>query len=235
MLGSAAFWEECRADHEDRRLERIHRGRGGGRRLDRRASWRRRSKASASRSRPTRGWQGVFKCARARAAPYLHYRTDAEALVVTLDSDESPVHRRVHDAQPAMAIPSAAYAGFGGNVGRDSSRAFGRGRAAADLGSPWAPPFPPIEAWCLVRLGSSQLPSPLGFRPSQSRRLPYTKKELKQRLYGSHRAYPGARDAVVLSSKRSGFVAGESVGRCWRSCSPSASALSRTKSAVGWS
>ena len=46
----------------------------------------------------TRGWQGVLAGVDP-ALRYLHYCTDADALVVTLDSDLSPVHRREH-AQP---------------------------------------------------------------------------------------------------------------------------------------
>ena len=45
---------------------------------------------------PSRGWRGVLNAVEL-VLRHLHYRTDADALVVTLDSDESPVHRKEHE------------------------------------------------------------------------------------------------------------------------------------------
>src|SRR5215213_211241 len=44
----------------------------------------------------SRGWPSVIKVL-PTVIKFLYYRTDAEALVVIADSDDSPVHRSSHD------------------------------------------------------------------------------------------------------------------------------------------
>ncbi len=85
--------------------------------------------------------------------------------------------------KPAIAIPSAAYAGFGGKSG-GFNRAFGRGGAADRIRVALGTAVPAIEAWCMC--GSDpHVTESAWIQALQSRRFPYTKKDLKQRIYGS--------------------------------------------------
>jgi hypothetical protein len=130
---------------------------------------------------PMRGWNGVLRGVEL-AIRHLHYRTDAEALVVTLDSDESPVHRREHDESGAgdlkcrlcrlRAIVGTAQSGL--RPRRDY------GPLKIGLGVA----VPAVEAWCLCGT-DPHITESAWIQALQSRSLPYTKKELKQRLYGS--------------------------------------------------
>jgi hypothetical protein len=44
----------------------------------------------------SRGWPSVIKVL-PTVIKFLHYQTDAEALVVIADSDDSPIHRSSHE------------------------------------------------------------------------------------------------------------------------------------------
>src|SRR4051812_24290344 len=44
----------------------------------------------------SRGWPSVIRVLPA-VLKYLHYRTDADAVVVIADSDDSPIHQSAHD------------------------------------------------------------------------------------------------------------------------------------------
>ena len=129
----------------------------------------------------TRGWQGVLFGVDP-ALRYLHYRTDVDALVVTLDSDLSTVHRREHeepgsdDAGCRLCCLRRTIALVQGSLRQRQ----GCGPIKVALGLA----VPAIEAWCLCGTDphiteSAWIQSMLSNRP------PYTKKELKQRLYGS--------------------------------------------------
>jgi hypothetical protein len=127
----------------------------------------------------TRGWKGVLNGVDP-ALRYLHYRTDAEALVVTLDSDESPVHRKEHEQQGTqdpkcrLCQLRTIVAGVQANLRpRQPPIRVGLGIAV-----------PSIEAWCL-RGKDPHITESAWIQSLESRRFPYTKKELKQRLYGS--------------------------------------------------
>ena len=88
----------------------------------------------------TRGWRGVLKSVEP-VLRYVHYRTDAEALVVAVDSDESPIHRMQRDAG-ARAPKSAAFASFVASWTR-FGHACGQDRARGQSEWPWGSPFPP--------------------------------------------------------------------------------------------
>jgi len=126
----------------------------------------------------TRGCNGVLKAA-LPTLRHLHYCTDAEALVVSLDSDESPVHsgsrgqaeachRKCRLCQLWKAMESA-------QEGLPPRQ--GRGPIKIALGLA----VPAVEAWCLrdARINESAWMQSL-----ESHKFAYTKKELKQRLYG---------------------------------------------------
>jgi hypothetical protein len=126
-----------------------------------------------------RGWKGVFNAIEP-AIRHLHYRTDAEALIVTLDSDESPVHRsggisglcdsKCRLCQLAVGVDNAQ---------RQVRPRQGRGPIKVALGVA----MPAIEAWCLCGT-DPHITESAWVQSLPSRKFPYTKKELKQRLYG---------------------------------------------------
>jgi hypothetical protein len=128
----------------------------------------------------TRGWKGALNAV-GLAIRHLHYRTDADALVVTLDSDESPVHRKggqsgLCDAKCRLcqlrAIVEAAQA--------DVRPRQGCGPIKIGLGVA----VPAIEAWCLCGT-DAHITESAWIQSLPSRKFPYTKKQLKEKLYGS--------------------------------------------------
>jgi len=50
----------------------------------------------------TRGWPSVLRII-PKVLPYIHYQTDAEACVIVVDTDTSPVHQATHE-QPGGAV-----------------------------------------------------------------------------------------------------------------------------------
>ncbi len=129
----------------------------------------------------TRGWKGTFNAV-ALALRHLHYRTDEEALVVTLDTDESPVHRREH-GQSGACDPKCRLCQLRTIVADVQAGLRSRqGSASIKVGLGVA--VPAVEAWCLC--GSDpHITESAWIQALQSRNFPYTKKELKQTLYGS--------------------------------------------------
>jgi hypothetical protein len=129
----------------------------------------------------TRGWKGVLNAVEL-VLRHLHYRTDAEALVVTLDSDESPVHRREHselglcDLKCRLCQLRTIIRG----VQAELRPWQGRGPIRIGLGLA----VPAIEAWCLYGTDAHVTES-AWIQGLESRSFPYSKRELKQRLYGS--------------------------------------------------
>jgi len=129
----------------------------------------------------TRGWKGALNAVRA-ALFHLHYRTDAEALVVTVDSDESPVHHQGHEQLGGgdlkcrlcqlRAIVAAAQ--------RSLRPRQGCGPVKIALGLA----VPTIEAWCIAGTDPHVTES-AWIQALQSRSFPYSKGDLKERLYGS--------------------------------------------------
>ena len=129
----------------------------------------------------TRGWRGVINAVEL-VLRHLHYRTDADGLVVTLDSDESPVHRKEHEGagnddpkcrlcQLQRIIKTAQ---------SDLKARQGCGPIRVAIGAA----VPAIEAW--FSCGADRhITESTWIQSLQSRRFPYTKKDLKQRLYGS--------------------------------------------------
>lgn len=130
---------------------------------------------------PTRGWNGVFKAVEPTLR-HLHYRTDVEALVVTLDSDESPLHRREH-GESGSCDPKCRLCKLRAkieNVQASLRSRQGRGPIRIGLGIA----VPAIEAWCLSDT-DSHISESAWIQALQSRRFPFSKKSLKQTLYGS--------------------------------------------------
>ena len=131
----------------------------------------------------TRGWKGVLNSVRP-ALYYLHYSTDADALVVTLDSDESPVHQKGHDL-PDRAEKKCRLCQLRSIVADVQSQLrsrSGRGPIKTALGLA----VPAVEAWYLVGLGRD-VTETAWIQTRQTGRPPYTKAQLKQRVYGTEK------------------------------------------------
>jgi hypothetical protein len=130
-----------------------------------------------------RGCKGVLISARP-ALVHLHYQTDAEALVVTLDSDESPPHQKGHD-QPGGADQKCRLCQLRGIVSRVQAQLRprqGRGPIKTALGLA----VPAVEAWYLAGLDPHVTES-AWIQALQSGSFPYTKGSLKQSVYGTER------------------------------------------------
>jgi hypothetical protein len=128
----------------------------------------------------TRGWKGTLNAV-GLAIRHLHYRTDAEALVITLDSDESPMHRS--GVQPSSCHPRCRLCQLRTSVDDAQGQVKARqGCGPIKIGLGMA--VPAIEAWCLCGT-DPHITESAWFQSLPSHQFPYTKKELKQRLYGT--------------------------------------------------
>ncbi len=133
-----------------------------------------------SPSPKTRGWRSVLTSLKATLA-YLHYRTDADALVVTLDSDESPIRQKGHDlaggADSKCRLCRARRAVADAQRGLRARQGRGPIKTAVGLA------VPAIEAWCLA--GSDpHVTESAWIQALQTGKPPYTKSSLKERLCG---------------------------------------------------
>ena len=127
----------------------------------------------------TRGWKGALNAV-GLVTRHLHYRTDAEALIVTVDSDESPMHR--HGDQSDLCDPKCRLCqlrAVARTAQNDVRPRQGCGPIKIGLGVA----VPAIEAWCLCGT-DVHITEAAWVQSLSSRKFPYSKKELKQRLYG---------------------------------------------------
>ena len=130
-----------------------------------------------------RGWPNVVQLLPALIR-HLHFNTDAEVLVVTCDSDDSVVHTAAHDA-PGSFHPQCRMcqlrAAFRQTV-KKFPPAHGRARVLRAVGVA----VPALEAWLLC--GRDQHVTEAAWVAGQaSGRWPYTRAELKWRVYGTQR------------------------------------------------
>jgi hypothetical protein len=130
-----------------------------------------------------RGWPGV-KGSITAVLRHLHYSTDAEALIVVVDSDDSPVHHNSHD-QPDGADLKCRLCYLGNEIRRIQTQLkpkAGRAQIKVALGLA----VPAIEAW--YRAGSDpQVTETAWIQGLKSRRPPYSRNDLKQAVYGTPR------------------------------------------------
>jgi len=129
----------------------------------------------------SRGWPAVRQLM-AGALRQLHYQTDAEALVVVVDSDFSPVHHPQHDESDA-AEKKCRVCQLRAKANEIQRTLRPRqGRAPIKLAVGLA--VPAIEAWYLA--GHDQhVTETAWILGLQSRKFPYTKNDLKQKVYGT--------------------------------------------------
>jgi hypothetical protein len=130
-----------------------------------------------------RGWPNVAQVMPA-VLRHLHFNTDADALVVVVDADDSVVHTADHD-RPGYFHPHCRMCRLRA-VHRQTTRRFpainGRERVVRAIGVA----VPAIEAWYLCGRDET-VTEAAWLEGSEAGRPPYTRADLKQRVYGTER------------------------------------------------
>lgn len=130
-----------------------------------------------------RGWPSVEQVL-PPILRHLHFNTDATGLVVVVDSDDSPVHTAAHEA-PAYHHPLCRIcrlrAVFRRTL-RNLPPAHGRKAPLRAVGVA----VPAIEAWLLCGL-EHEVTEAAWIAGQESGRPPFTRRELKARVYGTER------------------------------------------------
>ncbi len=141
-----------------------------------------------------RGWPNVGQVMPS-VLRHLHFNTDAEALVVVVDSDDSVVHSPAHDA-PGYFHPQCRMCQLRAIYRLTTRRlppAQGRDRVVRAIGVA----VPAIEAWYLC--GRDATVSEAAWIEGQERgRLPYDRADLKRRVYGTDRPSLVLQTAVAV-------------------------------------
>lgn len=150
------------------------------------------------RTRP-HGWTRVFELLPS-IVNALHYQTDVEALVVVVDSDESPVHQNFHEALQ-QENPGCRLCRLRTTVGP----ALIRVRAIpnrASLKTAMGLAVPAIEAWYRCGL-DPHVNEATWVRRLLGERITYDKRSLKIDVYGSHQpSLVVETEAAVLAATR---------------------------------
>ncbi len=130
-----------------------------------------------------RGWPNVVQVLPA-VIRHLHFQTETDLLVVVVDSDDSVVHTAVHD-RPDYFHPQCRMCELRAVFRRTAKKlpsAHGRARVLRAVGIA----VPAIEAWYLC--GRDEAVSEAAWLVGQeSGRQPYSRAELKWRVYGTDR------------------------------------------------
>lgn len=130
-----------------------------------------------------RGWPSVAQVLPA-VIRHLHFNTDAEGLVVVVDADDSVVHTEAHDA-PSYFHPRCRLcqlrAVFRQTV-KKLPPARGRDRVSRGIGVA----VPAIEGWYLCGR-DERVTEQVWLKGQETGVPPYTRSELKFRVYGTDR------------------------------------------------
>jgi len=130
-----------------------------------------------------RGWPSVEQVLPA-ILRHLHFKTDADGLVVVVDSDDSPVHTAEHET-PGYYHPHCRICRLRGvfrRVLKNLPPARGRDRVLRAVGVA----VPAVEAWYLCGRDTS-VTEEAWVKGQATGRVPYTRAELKWRVYGTER------------------------------------------------
>lgn len=126
-----------------------------------------------------RGWPNVRQVLPA-VVRHLHFQTDAELLVVVVDSDDSVVHTARHDHHPGCR--ACQLRAVFRKATRNLPPARGRARVLRGVGVA----VPAMEGWYLC--GREETVTEEAWVDGQHRGvLPFTRAQLKQRVYGTPR------------------------------------------------
>lgn len=126
-----------------------------------------------------RGWPSVLQVLPA-VLRHLHFHTDANGLVVVVDSDDTVVHTDKHDHHPRCRLCQLR-ATFRKTI-KNFPPAHGRERVLRGIGLA----VPAMEAWYLCGRDET-VTEEAWLRGQDAGRAPYTRRELKQRVYGTDR------------------------------------------------
>jgi len=130
-----------------------------------------------------RGWPNVAQILPA-IIRHLHFNTSADGLVVVVDSDDSVVHTADHEA-PNYYHPLCRMCQLRGVFRRTSKKlppAHGRSRVLRCVGVA----VPAVEAWYLCGRDDS-VTEAAWIEGQRTENIPYTRRELKWRVYGTER------------------------------------------------
>jgi hypothetical protein len=130
-----------------------------------------------------RGWPNVAQLLPA-VIRHLHFNTDTDTLVVSCDSDDSPVHTAAHDA-PNYFHPQCRMCQLRAIFRQTTKKlppSHGRARVMRVVGVA----VPALEAWLLC--GRDESVGEVAWNAArESGRDPYSRRELKWRVYGTDR------------------------------------------------
>ncbi len=130
-----------------------------------------------------RGWPNVLQVLPA-VIRHLHFNTDVDTLVVTCDSDDSPVHTEAHEA-PQYYHPHCRMCQLRA-VFRQTSKRFPTAHGRLKIRRVVGVAVPALEAWLLCGR-DSDVSEAAWINGQQAGRLPYTRAELKFRIYQTER------------------------------------------------
>jgi hypothetical protein len=130
-----------------------------------------------------RGWPNVIQVLPA-VIRHLHFNTDVDTLVVSCDSDDSPVHTEAHEA-PQYYHPHCRMCQLRA-VFRQTSKRFPSAHGRLKVRRVVGVAVPALEAWLLCGR-DSDVSEAAWINGQQVGRLPYTRAELKFRIYQTER------------------------------------------------
>lgn len=131
----------------------------------------------------SRGWPSVIRVL-PTVLKYLHYRTDTDALVVVVDSDDSPIHQHSHNEAGGENLQCRLCQLR--SVVTSETKILRPVTGRDPLKSALGLAVPAIEAWYLCGL-DPRVNEAAWARKLQSEPLTYTRRTLKQAVYGTER------------------------------------------------
>lgn len=132
-----------------------------------------------------RGWPSVAQILPA-VVRHLHFNTDADGLVVVVDSDDSVVHTAAHD-RPDYFHPFCRLCRLRA-VFRQATKKLPPARGRSSVLRAVGVAVPAIEAWYLSGRSTDPDVTEQAWRDGLERaHLPYTRAQLKHRVYGTDR------------------------------------------------
>ena len=137
----------------------------------------------ASAGYRARGWPNVLQVLPA-VIRHLHFNTDVDTLVVTCDSDDTPVHTAAHDA-PQYYHPHCRMCQLRAAF-RQTSKRFPAAHGRLKVNRVVSVAVPALEAWLLCGR-DDDVSEAAWIAGQESGKLPYTRAELKFRVYHTER------------------------------------------------
>jgi hypothetical protein len=125
------------------------------------------------------GWSSVLTALEIQIK-HLHYRSDAEGMIVMLDSDDTPVHTQEHQASPKMTCRCCQVM----DIWRQATATLTAMPGRAPMRIAVAIPVPAIEAWFRCGHDPHAEEAPFVRQIEAGRRLGNDRRALKRAVYG---------------------------------------------------